>query len=169
MESLRPHCIDFSMVTWFTHKAGSLIHPLLMLILATLWVVTWLLGLQVKKTRSEESTEATPLMSAPRPVLERYHHKLSASLLFLTSFSMFLGMFNTYQRSGRLFPGPHLYGGFFLLLAVSLNVAMVPWFKDAPSARGFHAVVGFAVILTIAWQIWSGLPILKSVWKTVPW
>lgn len=157
-------------MTWFTHKAGSLIHPVLMLALATLWVITWLLGLQVKNTRSVERTEATPLVSSvPRPVLQRYHHKLSASLFFLTAFTMFLGMFNTYSRAGRLFPGPHLYGGFFFLLAVSLNVALVPWFKDAPVVRGFHSVVGFVVILTIAWQIWSGLPILKSVWKTVPW
>lgn len=156
-------------MNWFTGKAGSLIHPLAMAALTCLWGRTALLGLQARNARLEGSSEHTSLLQPPQSVRNRYHHKLSASLLFLTAFFMFLGMLNTFQRANRLFPGPHLYGGFLFLLAVTLNVAMVPWFKDMKVIRNFHAAVGFLVFLLLLNQIWSGWPILKAVLKTVPW
>lgn len=96
------------------------------------------------------------------------HHKLSAALVAFTIWIMLLGMFNTFLRSGRLFPGPHLYGGFLFVGIVSISVATVPWLGTT-SVRNIHAMVGLLAVFVLASQLRSGIPILVSVWKTVKW
>lgn len=129
-------------------------------------MATAILGIRVRRSRLYPSAEITPLLH--RAARKGYHHKLSAFLLFATVFFMTLGMANTFLRSGRLFPGPHLYGGFLVIILLALNAAMVPWFKDIGTIRSFHAVVGGAILISVLSQVWSGLPILSSVIHTVP-
>lgn len=151
----------------YTSLPGSLAHPLVMSILIMLWVVTWLLGIQARQRRlNPRATSETGLLSGI-PSADRRHHKLSASLVFLTTAGCFSGMGNTYARTGRLFPGPHLWGGLAVLLAASANVSLVPWFKDIPRIRLLHATNGLLIILLLANQIMSGIPILVDVWRTV--
>lgn len=156
-----------TLLSAFTSLPGSLIHPLLMSTLIALWLCTWWFGFQARQKRlSPHVTEETGLLSG---VIfdDRRHHKLSAALVFLTTLGCFIGMGNTYARSARLFPGPHLWGGLAVLLAASANVSLVPWFQDAPRVRLIHASVGLVIIILLANQIKSGIPILVSVWRTV--
>lgn len=153
-------------MAFFTSLPGSLIHPLAMSIIVLLWILAAFLGLQVRNQRLSSTAEALGLVSRVRSDKKR-HHKLAAGLLFLTTFFCFLGMYNTYSRAGRLFPGPHLYGGLGLILALSANAALVPWFKDITKIRLLHAANGCIVLLLVANQVKSGRPILVSVWNTV--
>lgn len=135
-----------------------------MSILITLWVIAWILGLQARNARLSPTAETVGLLSGTATGTKT-HHKLAAGLFFLTTLFCFVGMGNTFLRSGRLFPGPHLYGGLAVLLALSLNVSFVPWFKDVPRIRLIHATNGIIVLLLLASQVKSGWPILVSVWN----
>lgn len=97
----------------------------------------------------------------------RWHHKLSGALLPATVLFTGVAMYNTYLRSGKLFPGPHLYGAFWFLLCVSANVALVPWLADRKQIRNVHAGLGLVSALLLLRQVWSGLPILQGVWSTI--
>lgn len=154
------------MATFFTSLPGSLIHPIAMSVLIVLWFTTWILGIQARTARLSPEAESVGLLSG-LAARSKAHHKLSATLVFLTTLFCFVGMGNTFMRTGRLFPGPHLYGGLAVLLALSLNVAFVPWFKDAPGMRLLHAANGIVILILLAVQVKCGLPILVSVWNTV--
>lgn len=156
-----------------TRLAISLIHPIAMIVLAYMWSYTALLGLRSWKTRVESPPhgESLPLLPdrLPRLLFPHHHHRLSASLVFLTTTAMFFGMLNTYLRAGRLFPSRHMYGGFIFLTLISLNVSLVPWLSSRTSARYMHKIVGVCIFCCLVNQILSGYPILSSVWRTVPW
>lgn len=161
-------------VLLFTHKAGSLVHPCAMIMLCLLWVAAMVLGLQARNHRLHASRglrgESRGLLNPiPKAIDSKYHHKLAAALTFLTTLSMFTGMYNTYLRSGRLYPGPHMYGGFVFLLLITANASLVPWFKDFVRIRVVHRSIGFCVIGMAIWQAWTGLPVMKSVYQTIPW
>lgn len=145
---------------------GSLVHPILMLTLMPCWLATFILGIQARRRRLDppSTSELTGLLSN---VISdnKAHHKLAAATYFCTVLVCFLGMANTYSRSGRLFPGPHLYGGLAVILAGSFNVALVPWFKDFPGARFPHVIMGLVIMVLLTIQIKTGLKILVSVWK----
>jgi Protein of unknown function (DUF4079) len=51
----------------------------------------------------------------------RAHYAIAAGALFCTTAVTFVGMANTFVRTGRLFPGPHLYFGLMFILALTLN------------------------------------------------
>lgn len=159
------------MVEFTFTGAGSLIHPLLMITLIPLYILTWILGIMARQARlAPPQGEETPMLQRDlRSVArgKRWHHKLSAFLLFFTYFVMLVGMYNTFLRAGRLFPGPHMYGGFWFVLLTTLQASLVPWFADHKIARNVHTVVGLAVMICLFSQFWTGIPILKSVWKLV--
>jgi hypothetical protein len=46
-----------------------------------------------------------------RELTGRTHYKLASALLCATVGGALVGMGNTFLRTGRLFPGPHLYLG----------------------------------------------------------
>lgn len=155
---------------WTFTGVGSLIHPFAMMLIACGWIITWLLGLKIRQERQAQlNDEGMPLLGGGETFTfaKRNHHKLSAGLLFLTVLFMCVAMFNTYLRAGKLFPGPHLYGAFWFIIAASANVALVPWLTPMPRSRTVHVMIGFLIILLLVNQIWSGIPILRSVWKKV--
>ena len=152
----------------FVSLPGSLIHPIAMLCIASGWVLTWVIGLGVRRERKNQlrGNEGTRLLGDDRAAglwSGRSHHKLSAGLLFATVLFMLTGMANTFSRTGRLFPGPHLYGGLGLILAVTANVALAPWLREKVQLRTLHTAIGGIVILLVASQIYSGLGILSSL------
>jgi hypothetical protein len=51
----------------------------------------------------------------------RAHYKLASGAMFFTVGTAYLGMANTFLRTGRLFPGPHLYRGLLFILVIALN------------------------------------------------
>lgn len=150
---------------------GSLIHPFLMIILAALWIVTMVFGILARKNRkSPPQGEETPMLQLNvRSVSEgkKWHHKLSSALLCATYFVMLVGMFNTYLRSGRLFPSAHMYGGFWFIFFGTVQAALVPWLGAAEVVRNIHLGSGTIVILILLNQIWSGIPLLADIWSTV--
>lgn len=148
----------------FTTRAASLLHPLVMAFAILLFLYTSILGFRVRHKRVHPRPSSLGLLSGR--ALDRRHHKLSAGLVCLTTAACFLGMGNTYARSGRLFPGPHLWGGLSVLLALSVNVMLAPWMAAVP-VRGAHAVVGAVILALLANQLISGIPILLAVWRTV--
>lgn len=150
----------------YTSRAGSLVHPFSMAVLVVLYVWTFFLGYQARQKRLYPRAEESGLLTG-MVTDHRHHHKLSAALVFLTTAMCFFGMGNTFARSARLFPGPHLWGGLAVLFALSFNVMLVPWFKGDHRFRIVHAVVGASIMVLLANQVKSGIPILVSVWKTV--
>lgn len=75
----------------------------------------------------------------------------------------FVALANTFLRTGRLFPGPHLYGGLAVLLVAAANVALVPYLRDKNELRFLHTALGSIVLLLLASQVYSGIGILKSL------
>lgn len=125
------------------------------------------LGVKVRRKRIalHSNEEATGLLSG-NMADDKRHHRLAAATYFFTVFACLAGMSNTFLRTGRLFPGPHLFSGLGIILAGSFNIALVPWFKDHPFARLPHSIVGFIIILLLGVQVKSGLPILRSLWRS---
>lgn len=156
---------------WTFIGAGSFIHPIAMLTIVPIWIGAGVLGLMARQDRvNPPQGEATPILendvrSVSRK--KRWHYKLAGLLLSLTVLFTMVGMYNTYKRSGRLFPGPHLYGAFWFFFIVSTNVALVPWFKQTNVVRNIHALLGLSAMALLVNQFWSGIPILKGVWKAV--
>lgn len=142
--------------------------------------MTAALGFNARQRRlGQENGEGSALLGAQswttrRPsgsyrnrVPGKAHHRLSAALLFATIFFMFVGMGNTFLRTGRLFPGPHLYGGFALVLFASANVALVPWMLEKSRLRLLHICFGTVILALVLSQIVSGWPILRAVWQSL--
>lgn len=150
---------------------GSLIHPFAMIVLVVLWVVTAYFGYVVRKSRVSppQGEESSLLHRNVRSVAEgkKWHHKLSSALLCVTYFVMLVGMFNTYLRSGKLFPSAHMYGGFWFIFFATVQAALVPWLGAAIAVRNVHVCVGVIVVIILLNQVWSGIPILQGVWSTV--
>lgn len=150
---------------------GSLIHPFFMAVLVPSWITTWVLGIMVRQSRlTPPQGEETPMLQEDIRSIsrqKRYHHKLSSSLLLLTYFFMLVGLLNTYLRSGRLFPSAHMYGGFWFILLLTMQTALVPWLADVKFTRIIHAVVGLITIGVLLNQVWSSWSILSDVWAIV--
>ncbi|DBA81288.1 TPA: hypothetical protein ACH3X2_006905 [Trebouxia sp. C0005] len=170
----------------------SLIHPALMdfLFLATLW--TGYLGWQWRRTRTipEELKELRKQLppndeEGNRPVtkidgriaaLEEQrkvmskkdykgvHHNFGGLLMGLGTATAVAGPVNTYLRSGKLFPGPHLYAGAAIVTLWAGAGAMVPLMaKGNNAARTAHITFNITNLLLFAWQIPTGLEIVGKV------
>ncbi len=140
-----------------------------MLVICVGWVYTWTLGLNVRRLR-RASGERDALLdsggfSRGMSAKSRRHQKLSSALLFLTVLIMFVGMANTFARTGRLFPGPHLYGAFVMVLAICANVALAPWLREKTELRLFHTAIGGMVILLVFEQLYSGFALCIALVK----
>lgn len=123
------------------------------------WVVAWSLGLNVKRARRARSESEGLLDGGEYSSIRRtsLHPKIASVLLLCTVVGMFGGMGNTFSRTGRLFPGPHLYCAFAFVTVVCVNVALALFLKEYPKLRLVHtAVGGFAILLIIA-QVYSGV------------
>ena len=92
--------------------------------------------------------------------------------LFLTWFVRLpsKGPLNTYARTGKLFPGPHLYAGAGLVCLWALAAACVPAMqKGDETARTVHIGANLTGIAFFVWQVQSGIPILLKVIEKAPW
>ncbi len=154
------------LVDAYTSLPGSLIHPIAMVAICTGWLWTASLGLRAGWYRYNAEKDATGLTLLDGPVQAptgKKHHKVAAGLLFATVFFMSSGMLNTFLRAGRLFPGPHLYGGFFVIITASLQAALVPWLRSVKVTRRVHLVSGVLCAIFVLNQVWSGIPVLTSL------
>lgn len=67
------------------------------------------------------------------------------------------GCLNTWSRTGKLFPGPHLFAGASIVALWALAAAMVPAMqKGNESARNAHIALNAANVSLFIWQIPTG-------------
>jgi len=182
-------------------KASSLVHPLVMgvLFLATLytgflgwqWRQTRLVGVELadlRKTLPKEDPEAEPSSAAKaiKAQIEELtgqrtelvngkfkdrHHQISALLLAGGIFFTVYGVFNTWFRAEKLFPGPHLFAGAAVCVGWVLASACVPFMeKGNEAARNLHIGLNVITLTLFAWQLSTGLEILlKVIGLSIPW
>ena len=80
------------------------------------------------------------------------------------------GPVNTYLRTGKLFPGPHLYAGAAIVVLWAAAASCVPQMqKGNDSARTAHIGLNMVNMLLFAWQVPTGLEIVGKVFQFVPW
>ncbi|XP_071724292.1 uncharacterized protein [Rutidosis leptorrhynchoides] len=80
------------------------------------------------------------------------------------------GGVNTYLRTGKLFPGPHLYAGAEITVLWALAAALVPAMqKGNETARNLHIALNALNVLLFIWQIPTGFDIVLKVFEFTKW
>ncbi|KAK9792941.1 hypothetical protein WJX73_000699 [Symbiochloris irregularis] len=180
-----------------TGRYISLVHPAMMFFLfgATVW--TGWLGLQWRRLRTlpavvkdlkaqlpkpdgEGNRPSSPLDAEIKALeserkqlagkdLKGVHHNWGGLLLGLGVFFAVAGPLNTYLRSGKLFPGPHLYAGAGIVILWAAAAALVPQMaKGSEVARTLHITFNCLNLALFAWQIPTGLEIVGKVLQFAP-
>lgn len=76
------------------------------------------------------------------------------------------GPANTYLRTGKLFPGPHLYAGAAIVVLWAAAAALVPAMqKGNDTARSAHIALNAVNFALFAWQVPTGLDIVAKVFQ----
>lgn len=79
------------------------------------------------------------------------------------------GCLNTYSRTGKLFPGPHLFAGAAIVALWAAAAALVPAMqKGNDNARSAHIALNAINLALFAWQVPTGLEIVGKVFEFVP-
>ena len=116
-------------------------------------------ALKVKELTEERST----LLSGNF----RDKHFVTSSILL--AFGIFItveGCLNTYTRTGKLFPGPHLYAGAAICCLWAFGAALVPAMqKGNDTARSLHIALATVNVGLFVWQIPTGLDIVGKVFQ----
>lgn len=74
------------------------------------------------------------------------------------------GAFNTFSRTGKLFPGPHLYAGAAITAGWALAAALVPEMeKGNENARNAHIAINATITGLFVWQVYTGAEITFKV------
>ncbi|WIA32267.1 hypothetical protein OEZ86_003113 [Tetradesmus obliquus] len=80
------------------------------------------------------------------------------------------GCINTWMRTGKLFPGPHLFAGAGIVVLWALAAALVPNMqKGDNNARNMHIALNAVNVALFAWQIPTGLEIVGKVFQFTQW
>ena len=80
------------------------------------------------------------------------------------------GPLNTYARTGKLFPGPHLYAGAGITACWALAAALVPSMqKGSKVARDAHITLNALNFALFLWQVPTGLEIVQKVFQFTKW
>lgn len=80
------------------------------------------------------------------------------------------GCANTFMRTGKLFPGPHLYAGATIVFLWAFAAAMTPAMqKGDQNARTAHIVANCLNIGLFLWQVPTGLEIVDKVFQFTQW
>jgi len=176
-------------------KASSLVHPVMMFSFFFTMLYTGFLGWQWRQTRTmgadlsdlrkqlpkdedpEKESATTKALKAQISQLdserkalvkEGYkdkHHTLSSIILGGGIFFTTYGVFNTWFRAEKLFPGPHLFAGAAIVVLWAVSAALVPFMeKGNDSARSAHIALNGVNVLLFAWQLPTGFEIAQKVW-----
>lgn len=150
-----------ALVEAFKSKPASLAHP------ATMWLLfggvlyTGYLGWQSKSIRTVDPEKRKELVKSK---VTKRHFDTSASIFAIMTLATFSGMANTYTRTGKLFPGPHLYAGLGLVTLMSFMSALVPQMQAGKLwAKNAHFTLAFPVVILFAWQVNSGMTIVGKL------
>lgn len=86
--------------------------------------------------------------------LNEKHNQWGSLLLGLGVLMSVSGGLNTFLRTGKLFPGPHLYAGAGITVLWALAASMVPAMqKGNDTARSLHIAFNTLNVLLFAWQV----------------
>ena len=95
----------------------------------------------------------------------RDRHFNQGSILLAGGVSIaFLGGLNTYLRTGKLFPGPHLYAGAIIVCLWAVAASLVPAMqKGNEAARIGYIMLNLTSTLMFLSQVPTGFEILLKV------
>ncbi|KAI8572860.1 hypothetical protein RHMOL_Rhmol01G0232900 [Rhododendron molle] len=100
---------------------------------------------------------------------ERHFNAGSILLGFGVSEAVFGGL-NTWFRTGKLFPGPHLFAGAGITVLWAAAAALVPAMqKGNETARNLHIALNVLNVLLFVWQIPTGIDIVFKVFEFTTW
>ncbi|KAG7635288.1 hypothetical protein ISN44_As03g053920 [Arabidopsis suecica] len=98
------------------------------------------------------------------------HFDAGSVLLGFGVLEAVFGGVNTYLRTGKLFPGPHLYAGAGITVLWAAAAALVPAMqKGNDTARSLHIALNAVNVLLFIWQIPTGLDIVLKVFEFTKW
>ncbi|GJQ12190.1 hypothetical protein GpartN1_g3981.t1 [Galdieria partita] len=145
----------------FKSKPLSLVHPFVMLGVLGTSLYTFYLGYQSRRIREADSETKKQLVKGR---FGQRHYQTSAILLAVLTFFTFEGMANTFTRTGKLFPGPHLYAGLGSVTVMSIMASLAPFMQQGKTtARNIHFALAFVVVGLIGSQLQSGYHILARL------
>lgn len=179
-------------------RAFSIIHPIVMggLFLNTLYA--GYLGLQWRRVRTiqdeidelkkqikpaggDQPPKPSPLESKIQQLTEERkelikgsyrdkHFKAGSILLGFGVFEAIYGGVNTWFRSGKLFPGPHLFAGAAITVLWAAAASLVgPMQKGNGTARNLHIALNSLNVLLFVSQIPTGLEMVFKVLESTTW
>lgn len=141
---------------------------------------------QVKPT--PVTPEGTPVEAAPSPVELKIqqlseerkelikgsyrdrHFNAGSILLGFGVFEAIGGGVNTWLRTGKLFPGPHLFAGAGITVLWAAAAALVPAMqKGNETARSLHIALNAINVVLFLWQIPTGIDIVFKVFEFTKW
>ncbi|KAJ0817586.1 hypothetical protein HanLR1_Chr00c0416g0749211 [Helianthus annuus] len=98
------------------------------------------------------------------------HFNAGSILLAFGVFESIGGGVNTYLRTGKLFPGPHLFAGAAITVLWAAAAALVPPMqKGNETARSLHIALNAINVLLFIWQIPTGWDIVLKVFEFTKW
>ncbi|PRQ58559.1 hypothetical protein RchiOBHm_Chr1g0360621 [Rosa chinensis] len=98
------------------------------------------------------------------------HFNAGSILLAFGVFEAIGGGVNTWFRTGKLFPGPHLFAGAGITVLWAAAAALVPAMqKGNETARSLHIAINAINVLLFIWQIPTGLDIVWKVFEFTKW
>lgn len=98
------------------------------------------------------------------------HFNAGSILLAFGVFEAIGGGVNTWFRTGKLFPGPHLFAGAGITVLWAAAAALVPAMqKGNETARSLHIAINAINVLLFVWQIPTGLDIVWKVFEFTTW
>lgn len=132
--------------------------------------------------------EGTPVESPPSPVdlkiqqlteerkellkgsYRDRHFNAGSILLGFGVFESVGGGLNTWFRTGKLFPGPHLFAGAAITVLWAAAAALVPAMqKGSETARNLHIALNALNVVLFIWQIPTGFEIVLKVLEFTKW
>ncbi|KAJ8900664.1 hypothetical protein K2173_025441 [Erythroxylum novogranatense] len=98
------------------------------------------------------------------------HFNAGSILLGFGVFEAISGGVNTWFRTGKLFPGPHLFGGAAITVLWAAAAALVPAMqKGSETARNFHIALNTINVILFISQIPTGIDIVFKVFEFTNW
>ncbi|KAH9627557.1 hypothetical protein KSS87_005611 [Heliosperma pusillum] len=98
------------------------------------------------------------------------HFNAGSILLGFGVFEAIGGGVNTWIRTGKLFPGPHLFAGAAITVLWAAAAALVPAMqKGNETARSLHIALNAVNVVLFIWQIPTGLDIVLKVFEFTKW
>ncbi|KAK3435296.1 hypothetical protein EUGRSUZ_D02642 [Eucalyptus grandis] len=98
------------------------------------------------------------------------HFNAGSILLAFGVFESVGGGVNTWFRTGKLFPGPHLFAGAAITVLWAVAAALVPAMqKGSETARNLHIALNFLNVVLFIWQIPTGIDIVFKVFEFTKW